>query len=110
MFGEVQGPLGAIIDGAGTDFDQSALLVTLLTKAGYTANFQYGQITLTPAQVLNWLGVASTDCGIADNFLTQAAIPHTVVCGTGNVLTSVTMNHVWVNVVISGTTYAWDPS
>jgi len=56
-YGVKKGALGTLLDGHGNDFDQAALMVALLRQAGYTANYVYGQIELSPAQMTAWLGV-----------------------------------------------------
>src|SRR5436305_1589808 len=40
QYGSVKGPLGALLDGKGTMFDQAELMVVLLRQAGLTATFQ----------------------------------------------------------------------
>ncbi|MGH9553288.1 MAG: hypothetical protein ACRD3W_28160, partial [Terriglobales bacterium] len=78
MFGVQKGAFGAIVDGIGGPFDQCMLLVALLRQAGYTANYVFGQIQLTPAQLENWLGVGIADSGPSSNLLANAGIPYTV--------------------------------
>jgi len=109
MYGVQKGALGTLIDGMGNPFDQSMLLVALLREAGYKANFAFGEITLTPSELKNWLGTDDTNPTPVDNLLTTAGIPHTVNM-TGMTWNSVTLDHMWVQCNIGGTDYVFDPS
>jgi YD repeat-containing protein len=109
MYGVQKGALGTLIDGLGNPFDQSALMVALLREAGYTADFMFGQITLTPAELKNWLGTDDTDPAISSDLLDAVGIPYTVNM-TGMTWDSTTLDHVWVKVDIGGTDYVFDPS
>src|SRR5579872_5823685 len=51
QFGSLKGPLGALLDGKGTAFDQAELMVALLQQAGIPASFQIGFIQLTTDQL-----------------------------------------------------------
>jgi len=104
--GAQKGALGALIDRSGTAFDQAQLLVELLRAAGYTANYQVGTISLTGAQFNDWLGITSPT--FARQFLANGGIPASV-SGSSSI-TTVLMNHAWVQVTIGGTTYQLDPS
>ena len=74
IFGLQKGATGAIIDQAGTPFDQADLFVQLLREAGITANYQYGTITLTSgAQVQSWLQL--TNANATCKFLADGGIP-----------------------------------
>lgn len=109
MYGMQKGALGTLIDGLGNPFDQSALMVALLREAGYTANFMFGQIDLTPSQLKNWLGTDDTDPDPTSDLLTAVGIPFTVNM-TGPTWDSTTLDHVWVKVDIGGTDYVFDPA
>src|SRR6202044_3552063 len=108
MYGLQKGGLGAMIDRFGTPFDQADLMVKLLRQAGYTANYQIGTITLTPAQFTAWTGIS--DANAACQVLANGAIPGsvngntTMACatGTGGSITAITMAHIWVQVTIAG--------
>lgn len=39
QYGSLKGPLGALLDGKGTPFDQAELMVALLQEAGFSAAF-----------------------------------------------------------------------
>jgi RHS repeat-associated protein len=109
MYGVQKGALGTLIDGMGNPFDQSALMVALLRQAGYTANFVFGQITLSPSALKNWLGTDDTNSSPSADLLTKVGIPYTVNM-TGPTWDSTTLNHVWVKCTVSGTDYIFDPS
>ena len=109
MYGVQKGAFGTLVDGMGNPFDQSMLMVALLRQAGYVANHVFGQITLTPSELKNWLGTDDTNSSPASDLLTTAGIPHTVNM-TGATWDSITLNHMWVKVNIGGTDYVFDPS
>ncbi len=109
MYGVQKGAFGTLVDGIGNPFDQSALLVALLREAGYTADFMFGEIELTPAQLKNWLGTDDTDPNVSSDLLDAVGIPHTVNM-TGPTWDSTTLDHLWVKVDIGGTDYVFDPS
>jgi RHS repeat-associated protein len=110
-YGVQKGALGCLIDGFGNSFDQAALMVETLRELNYTASYELGQITLTPTQVQNWLGVDTSDHSILDALLTNGGIPHTVSHDQAGALTSVTMHHMWVKVQFNqNTSYVFDPS
>lgn len=109
MYGVQKGALGTLIDGMGNPFDQAALMVELLRQASYTANFVFGQITLSPSALKNWLGTDDTSSTPSSGLLSKAGIPHTVNM-TGPTWDSITLDHVWVKCTISGTDYIFDPS
>ena len=115
-FGLRKGPLGALIDKSGTPFDQNALFVELVRQAGYTAQYEIGQVTMTEAEFVAWTGVS--DVQAACKLLAAGGIPATFNgsgswpsnCSTTGSFTSVTMLHIWSQVKIGGTWYAYDPS
>jgi RHS repeat-associated protein len=114
-FGERKGPIGALIDKSGTPFDQNVLFVNLVRQAGYAAQYQIGQVTMTAAQFANWTGV--TDVGAACRMLSSGGIPASFAptnppstCAASGSFTSVTLLHIWSQVQIGGTWYAYDPS
>ena len=111
MWGYLKGPLGTLLDGNGDSFDQSALMVALLTQAALSnpaisnPGFLFGALNLSSAQAQNWLGVDANPNSIAA-LLASAGIPADT-DGSGNVLA---MGHVWVQVSINGTAYVFDPA
>lgn len=119
IFGAQKGSLGALIDKAGTPFDQAKLMVDLLHQAGYTtASYQFGTITLNGAQFQEWTNI--TNLQAACDLLASGGIPaslngssSTLACtslSSSATVSSVTLDHVWVQVPINGTTYVFDPS
>ncbi|MBL8537074.1 MAG: hypothetical protein JNM59_06685 [Hyphomonadaceae bacterium] len=101
LFGVQKGGRGALIDMAGTPFDQAQLMVELLRAAGYTAEYVVGTVTLTPAQIQDWLGV-SNSTAIAEVFA-DGGFP----VDTG---ANFTFMHMWVRANIGGTWYQFDPA
>ncbi|MBS2009752.1 MAG: hypothetical protein JST01_22040 [Cyanobacteria bacterium SZAS TMP-1] len=109
-WGVQKGALGALLDGCGNSFDQSMLLVALLRQAGFVANYSLGQIKLTTTQYDAWFGTDSTTNAYCCYYYAQYAnIPGSAPTWDGTNWNMV-MSHVWVQVVISGTTYLIDPS
>jgi RHS repeat-associated protein len=113
IYGLQKGAVGALIDGAGTPFDQADLLVQLLRAAGYSANYVKGEIYLTPAQFQSWYGVdVSSACSTwwvpaagripLFNYWSQSY------CDAP--MEAMRLTHLWVKVNIGGTWYAFDPS
>ena len=128
IFGAQKGSLGAIIDKAGTPFDQAKLMVDLLrvpqppsSTPAYTANYLIGTITLTGAQFAAWTNV--TNLQAACDLLASGGIPASLNGSTGSLacsslsstasVTTVTLEHIWVSVVIPGAACSpclFDPS
>src|SRR5262249_31085564 len=69
--GALKGPLGTLLDGRGSAYDQATLMVVLLQRAALSNSsisnprFEFGQITLNHTQLENWLGVDSTFYSLA---------------------------------------------
>jgi RHS repeat-associated protein len=128
IFGAQKGSLGAIIDKAGTPFDQAKLMVDLLrvpqppsSTPAYTANYLVGTITLTGAQFAAWTNI--TNLQAACDLLASGGIPASLNNSTGSLLcsslsstasvTTVTLEHIWVSVAIPGASCSpclFDPS
>lgn len=113
QFGLAKGEVGTVINGSGTPFDQARLLVELLRQAGYTANYRFGDITLTGTQVEQWTGFSNAKA-VCD-FLAGGGIPATVnglesSCSASGQVNSAVISHVWVAAVIDGQTVQLDPS
>jgi len=107
LFGMKAGARGAMIDKAGTPFDQAQLMVELLRAAGYSATYQLGTITLTGAQFTSWTGISNKSA--AEQMLRRGGFPATV-SGSGSTITSVTLMHLWVRVTIGSDVWVFDPS
>ncbi|MDF2444856.1 MAG: Rhs family protein [Moraxellaceae bacterium] len=118
IWGMQKGARGAIIDNQGTAFDQATLMVELLRASGYTANYVFGYIKMTPQQVHDWYGVDTSSVCSVINLLAEGQIPYHQIVGSqagpcltlGGSLVSLTVGHVWVQVNIGGTNYQFDPS
>ncbi|TWB33312.1 RHS repeat-associated protein [Nitrospirillum viridazoti] len=115
LYGLQKGAMGALVDRAGTPFDQAALMIELLRQSGYTANYQAGTITLNGQQFYDWTGI--TNANAACQLLSSGGIPAAINGGVnadcnygGASVTSVQMAHVWVSANVAGGTYLFDPS
>lgn len=114
QYGLQRGALGAIIDGSGTAFDQAQLMVELLRQSGYTASYLRGNITLSGAQFASWTGVANA--AAACQLLASGGIPASIngsslaSCNYSGSVSSVVMDHVWVQATIDGGNYQFNPS
>lgn len=113
-FGLHKSPLGTLLDGEGNPFDQAALMVALLRQSGITANYVYGDITLSAAQIAAWLGTDPTKACAGAYILSTAGVPVSAIVTsdgtcTGN-LVSMTLRHVWVKVTSGANTWVFDPS
>ncbi|WP_133244768.1 transglutaminase-like domain-containing protein [Caulobacter radicis] len=107
IYGLQKGAVGALVDRSGTSFDQAQLLVELLRAAGHpSARYVVGDLTLTGAQLDEWLGVRTVSAATA--LLANGAIPASI-SGSGDVA-SVTLGHVLVQVEVGGVTRTYDPS
>ncbi|TWB09206.1 RHS repeat-associated protein [Nitrospirillum amazonense] len=115
LYGLQKGAMGAVVDRAGTPFDQAHLMVELLRQAGYTANYQAGTITLSGQQFYDWTGI--TNATAACQLLSSGGIPASINGGVngdcnygGASVTQVQMAHVWVAANVAGGVYLFDPS
>lgn len=113
LFGSNKGPLGTLLDQRGNDIDQAQLLVALLQAAGFASSqmqYEYGYIRLTGTQGSGWLGVKDDAVSIF-NLLNQGGIPHANwSANPDGTLAHFDVAHVWVQLLINGTSYAFDPS
>ncbi len=101
IFGVQNGARGALIDMAGTPFDQTHLFVELARAAGYEADYVVGTVSLTEAQLIAWLGPSSAAVA---NVLADGGFPYDV---SGS---NYTIMHMWARVEIGGTNYYFDPA
>jgi hypothetical protein len=115
-FGERKGAIGTLIDKSGTPFDQNVLFVQLARAAGLTAQYRIGQVTMTQAEFGSWTG-GVTDVGAACRLLSSGGIPASftptnppTTCAASGSFSTVTLLHIWSQVEIGGTWYAYDPS
>ncbi|MGD9681613.1 MAG: RHS repeat-associated core domain-containing protein [Candidatus Obscuribacterales bacterium] len=109
-FGSQKGAWGCLVDRMGNAFDQAALMVELLTEAGYTADFLYGELELSPAEIGDWIGTDPTNVWASYNMLANGGIPVNVIWDSGAFVYRLYMSHVWVRVDIGGTNYVFDPA
>ncbi|HEY9786887.1 MAG TPA: transglutaminase-like domain-containing protein [Candidatus Obscuribacterales bacterium] len=96
IYGVQKGGWGALMDGQGTSFDISMLLVEMLRTAGITANFLVGQIQLNAAQATNFLGVPVSPHDAAAGVCWSGQIPYSWTVNGQNELDTLTMSHCWV--------------
>jgi RHS repeat-associated protein len=98
MFGLQKGALGALMDQAGTPFDQASLVVELLREGQIQAKYQLGTIALSAQQASSWFG--TSNAAVICQTLANGGIPATVngssTCPSSGSVSSVTMLHVWV--------------
>lgn len=103
------------IEKSGNEFDTAALLVALLKASGYTnVTYQFGLIGMELERpdghdAVHWLGVDKSQVA---NFLLSAGYTYNgygeVGFGWGDGIVKVP--HVWVNLVLNGTTYVLTPA
>jgi len=114
IYGVQKGAVGALLDGAGTPFDQAALMVALLRAAGYTANYLKGEVMLSPAQFQSWYGVDVSSACSTWEIPSAGRIPFFNYWSNGSdcsyPMQNMRLTHIWVKVNISGTWYVFDPS
>lgn len=118
-YGLTKGALGALLDRHGTAFDQADLMIELLRQAGYSANFEFGTVTRTPAEFATWSGLTRkraacellSSGGIPARFGSASANLDCASLSAATVLTeNVTSAHIWVVATLGGTAYRFDPA
>jgi RHS repeat-associated protein len=120
LYGLQKGALGALIDQSGTAFDQAALMVELIREgdvqgsyASLAASYKAGTLTLTGAQFDEWFGLADgkTVCQmLADGGIPASVNSQSSCASVSGTLTTVTLSHIWVEVVTAGGTSLYDPA
>jgi RHS repeat-associated protein len=119
-WGSKKGALGTYLDWRGNNIDQNVLFVTLLRQSCITANFRFGQVAYSGAEMANMLG-AQNDAFTIYNILGNGGFSGCVLLqSTGTTCytpatasaaaTVVVVNGVWTEFTVSGTTYELDPS
>ncbi|MCC6226729.1 MAG: hypothetical protein IT195_10030, partial [Microthrixaceae bacterium] len=109
-FGCKKGAYLTLLEGRGNDFDQSALLVSLLRAAGYSAQYRFGPQWAPLAgnggtNLMDWIGLKTNDPYYAASFVALRGAPLAVYDDFG-----VEFQRVWVEVDVGGNTYPLDPS
>jgi len=112
FYDSLKGPLGALIDQAGTPQDQAELMYVLLQQSCYSPQYEVGKIYLTAAQLTNWLGTNTVNTDIrgvlnANGFNISLTY---IYIGGGGAVVGADVNWVWVSVPIGGTSYQFDPA
>lgn len=98
-FGLAKGALGTLLDGYGNSFDQCALLAALLRQAGFTANYEVGQIQLNQTQLNAWLGTTDASNINTPYFvLSNSGVPVSIVGTFPN--QQLVLSHCWLKVNI----------
>lgn len=96
--GLAKGALGTLLDGYGNSFDQCSLLAALLRQAGFTANYEVGQIQLNQTQLNAWLGTTDTNIYTPYYVLANSGVPVTVIGTFPN--QQLVLSHCWLKVNI----------
>ena len=108
QYGSLKGPLGTLLDGRGTAFDQAELMAVLLQQAGYTPTLMVGSVRLTGAQLAAWLGTDTSFNSLA-RVIGTGGFPATLNTA-GSEVVSADIGWAWVSVPIGGTSYVFDPA
>jgi RHS repeat-associated protein len=101
-WGLLKNPRETLLAGAGNAFDQAALLSALLEAAGFQTRYVWGNIRVTKAEAMNWVG--SDNPSTVGNVFASGGIP------TWDEGSTLLMTHIWVQVSDGGTWYSLDPS
>lgn len=117
VWGMLKGSEGTITDGVGTSFDIAQLTADLINADpahGATATLVRGTISMPATTAASWLGLNGMNgCPIAYTF-SSGGIPVSYTSTNAPKCTGTinftSIGHVWVKVVIGGTTYEIDPS
>jgi RHS repeat-associated protein len=106
IYDSLKGPLGTLIDGAGTPVDQADLMFSLLQQSCYSPQYEIGWVNVPASQLTAWLGIDNSTYSITSALGDGgfSVILH------GSPITSVDFKWMWIGVPISGTTYYYDPA
>lgn len=96
-FGAVKGPVGTLLERSGTPWDQAWLLHDLLVAAGVPAQFEWGEVEITPQTLTNITGL--DDPFRAGDLLTTAGVP-VVLFTEGSRVAVARMPHVWIKAFV----------
>jgi hypothetical protein len=119
-WGSKKGALGTYLDRRGNNVDQNQLFVALLRQSCITANFRYGPVTYSGAEVANLVG-AQNDAATLNNILGDGGFAGCVLLAGSSTCynpattasaaaAAVIIDGVWTEFTVSGTTYELDPS
>jgi len=98
-YGIKKGADATLIEKAGNDFDQSALLISLLRYSEYPAKYERGQIKLGLNQAMNLLGV--DDPIVAAELLSKTRIPYILYTDQNDNPLFFSIEHIWVEAYIT---------
>lgn len=98
-YGIKKGSDATLIERAGNDFDQSALLIALLRYSGYPAKYKQGQVKLSLNQVMNLLGVE--DPTVAAQLLSKTHIPYILYVDMADEPLFFVIEHAWIETYIA---------
>lgn len=96
--GLAKGPLGVLLDGCGNSFDLCSLLAALLRQANFEVNYEVGQIQITLAQAVAWLGITDNNIATASTVVANAGVPVSIVGTAPN--EELLLAHCWLKVNI----------
>lgn len=98
-YGVKKGSDSTLIERAGNDSDQAALLIALLRYSGYPTKYKQGQIKLSLNQVMNLLGV--DDPLVAAQLLSKTHIPYVLYVDQNDEPLFFVIEHTWVEAYIT---------
>lgn len=101
-WGLLKNPRETLLAGAGNAFDQAALLAALLNAAGFETRYVWGNIRVSKAAAMNWMG--ATDPDVVGYVFADGGIP------TTDEGTTLRLTHIWLRVRDGGTWHDLDPS
>ncbi|MBA4152574.1 MAG: hypothetical protein C0509_08435, partial [Acinetobacter sp.] len=96
--GLAKGQLGTLLDGCGNSFDLCSLLAALLRQANFEVNYEVGQIQITLAQAVAWLGITDNNIATASTVVANAGVPVSIVGTAPN--EELLLTHCWLRVNI----------
>ncbi|MBF0562948.1 MAG: RHS repeat protein, partial [Alphaproteobacteria bacterium] len=110
QYGSLKGPLGTLLDGAGTPVDQAELMVSLLQAAGYgTAEYETGNVLIQADPLTAWLGPDNSEYSAAI-LMTEGGFNPNFWINPDTTLAYMEVPWAWVKVQIGGTYYVFDPA
>lgn len=96
-----KGAIGTFQQNGGNDFDTASLLIAALRYMGYTADYVYGKIKLTPEQAMKWTGTEDVETAIRILNI-QGGKSVTKLLDSNNQISSISLYHYWVEASIPG--------